>query len=447
MKEPPQDEDGRHRITEICLNIAYTDPEITAKEWMELLREKTDPEHPVRLYYMLGESVSYLSGLRDLSELFACEKKERENYQRLWEERLAPENQIPYRLAQMEYDYQTDAARVRGGKWLEDMPETAEDTPWPVRLGVMYLAYLFADGEAPQDHVRKYIREMAASLMDEESLICRWNARALYYLAEARWGEKEDLMRWIRETGGDIGNDAGKTRFYLTAEVKINMYLGNYSQAESILQTLIPYFEKNNNRRWLAEALFQRAIAERERGENGQALKTTAESLAAANPCRYVRLYTGYGKKGAELLEEYLKPGDRMLDVGSGSGILAICGIKLGASSCSACDIDPIAVRTEEENAARNGCSIHCFVSDLLSEVKMPDGKAFDIVTANIVADVIIRLAPDIGAFIRQGGYWIVSGIIEQRTAEVDAEMKKYGFTCVDCKKENGWYAGIYVKA
>ena len=149
----------------------------------------------------------------------------------------------------------------------------------------------------------------------------------------------------------------------------------------------------------------------------------------------------------AELLEEYLKPGDRMLDVGSGSGILAICGIKLGASSCSACDIDPIAVRTEEENAARNGCSIHCFVSDLLSEVKMPDGKAFDIITANIVADVIIRLAPDIGAFIRQGGYWIVSGIIEQRTAEVDAEMKKYGFTCVDYKKENGWYAGIYAKA
>ena len=294
-------------MTEICLNIAYTDPEITAKEWMELLREKTDPEHPVRLYYMLGESVSYLSGMRDLSELFACEKKEREKYQRLWEERLDQENHIPYRLARMEYDYQTDAARVRSGKWLEDMPETAEDTLWQIRLGVMYLAYLFADGEAPQDHVRKYIREMATSLVNEESQICRWNARALYYLAEARWGEKEDLMRWIRETGGDIGNDAGKTRFYLTAEVKINMYLGNYSQAESILQTLIPYFEKNKNRRWLAETLFQRAIAERERGENGQALKTTAESLAVANPCRYVRLYTGYGKKGAELLEEHRK--------------------------------------------------------------------------------------------------------------------------------------------
>lgn len=307
MEHPPQDEAAGRRMTEICLNIAYTDPEITAKEWMELLREKTDPEHPVRLYYMLGESVSYLSGIRDLSELFACEKKEREKHQRLWEERLDQENHIPYRLARMEYDYQTDAARVRSGKWLEDMPETAEDTLWQIRLGVMYLAYLFADGEAPQDHVRKYIREMATSLANEESQICRWNARALYYLAEARWGEKEDLMRWIRETGGDIGNDAGKTRFYLTAEVKINMYLGNYSQAESILQTLIPYFEKNKNRRWLAETLFQRAIAERERGENGQALKTTAESLAAANPCRYVRLYTGYGKRGAELLEEHRK--------------------------------------------------------------------------------------------------------------------------------------------
>lgn len=303
---PPAGADNR-KVREICLNIAYTDPEISTKEWMELLRDKTDPQHPVRLYFMLGESVSYLSGLRDLSELFACGKKEREAYQKLWKERISGDNQIQYQLAKMEYEFQTDAASVRGGGWLENLPETYEDTPWQIRLGKMYLAYLFADGDEPQYHARKYIKETADSLGKEESRVCRWNARALYYLAEARWGEKEDLMKWIRETGGDIGNEGGKTKFYLTAEVKINMYLGNYSQAESILQTLIPYFEKNRNRRWLAEALFQRAIAERERGEAGQALKTAAESLAVANPYRYVRIYTGYGKKGADLLGEHRK--------------------------------------------------------------------------------------------------------------------------------------------
>lgn len=302
--EERKGEEERRKITEIYLNVTYTDPEITAGQWMELLREKTDPEHPVRLYFILGESVSYLSGLRDLSSLFACGKKERAGWQKLWEERLAEENQLQYRLAGMEYDFQTDAASIRGEG---NLPETGKDTPWQIRLGTMYLAYLSADGSAPQYHVRKYIRELAESLEREESPVCRWNARALLYLAEARWGEKEDLMKWIRETSGDIENEAGKTRFYMTAEVKINLYLGNYAYAESILRTLIPYFEKNGNRRWLAEALFQRAIAERERGENGQALKTTTESLAAAGPYRYVRIYTGYGKRGADLLEEYRK--------------------------------------------------------------------------------------------------------------------------------------------
>ena len=110
-----QEGDGQKR-KEIILNIAYTDPGISTKEWMELLREETEPGRPVRLYFILGESVSYLSGLRDLSELFACGKKERETWRELWEERLAPEDQIPYRLAQMEYEYQTDSASARAAE-------------------------------------------------------------------------------------------------------------------------------------------------------------------------------------------------------------------------------------------------------------------------------------------------------------------------------------------
>ena len=293
------------KATEICLNIAFTDPEISTEKWMELLREKTEPGAPVRLYFILGESVSYLSGLRDLSALFACEKKEREAYRKLWEERLARENQMPYRLAKLEYDFQTDETSLHGDRWTDALPETGPDVPWQIRLGEMYLAYLLADGRKPEEYARSYIRDMAEALSREDSRVCRWNAKALFYLAEARWGEKEDLMKWIRETGGDIGNEAGKTKFYLTAEVKINMYLGNYSQAENLLRTLIPYFEKDRKYRWLAEALFQRAIVEYEKGGQGQALKTTVESLAVANPYRYVRLYTGYGQKGAELLEEH----------------------------------------------------------------------------------------------------------------------------------------------
>ena len=149
----------------------------------------------------------------------------------------------------------------------------------------------------------------------------------------------------------------------------------------------------------------------------------------------------------AELLEEYITAGDYLLDVGSGSGILAICASKLGAAKCAACDIDPVAVRTEKENAERNGCTnIDCYVSDLLQDVKLIDGKLFDVVTANIVADIIIRLSGNVGALIREGGYLIASGIIDEREAEVDAAMEKAGFLKIGVKKEKGWCAEIFKK-
>ncbi len=149
----------------------------------------------------------------------------------------------------------------------------------------------------------------------------------------------------------------------------------------------------------------------------------------------------------AELLEENLKQGDYLLDVGSGSGILAICASKLGAAKCAACDIDPVAVRTEKENCERNACpNIECYVSDLLADVTLLDGKLFDVVTANIVADIIIRMAPNVGAFIREGGYLIASGIIEEREAEVDAAVTKCGFEKVAAKHEKGWCAELFVK-
>lgn len=294
------------KTAEICLNIAYADPKISAAEWMELLRQKSIPGHPVRLYFMLGESVSYLSGLRDLSELFACSRSERAEYRKLWEERLAPENQIPYRLAELEYEFQTDGNLMKknAGR-LDILPEIRSDLPWQVKLGMMYLAYLITDEEERKENVKRYINSLEETLRMEDDPICRWNTRALYYLAEAKWGEKEGLMKWIRETGGDIENESGKTRFYMAAEVKINLYLGNYTHAGYILQILVPYFENSRSPRWLAESLFQRALVEREKGETGQALKTLAESLAVANSYRYVRIYTGYGMRGARLLDEY----------------------------------------------------------------------------------------------------------------------------------------------
>lgn len=149
----------------------------------------------------------------------------------------------------------------------------------------------------------------------------------------------------------------------------------------------------------------------------------------------------------AAFLEKYVKKGDFMLDVGAGSGILAICAAKLGADYCAACDIDPVAVRTEKENAKNNSCeNIDCFVSDLISDVKFKNGRKYDIVTANIVADIIIKMSFDIGGFVKNGGIVITSGVICERENEVDIAMKAGNFEKIESAYENGWCAGVFKK-
>lgn len=289
---------------EILLNIAYADTEIGTEEWMEMLQSWTEPGEKIRLYHILGESVSFLGGLRDLSVLFAGKGEKREEWRRLWVDRLAAENQASYRLAELEYKYQTETS-LQKDAWAQALPAYDANTPWQIRLGIMYLIWLLLDDGDKGEPARRYIRDLAESFEREEISACRWNARALYYLAMAKWGEKEKLMEWIRQTGGDIGNNSGKTKFYMAAVVKISLYLGDYGHAEEMLPELIAWFRRGNSRRWLAESLFQRALTEQERRRIGQALMTTAESIEIAAPCRYVRLYTSYGNRGAELLEQY----------------------------------------------------------------------------------------------------------------------------------------------
>lgn len=142
------------------------------------------------------------------------------------------------------------------------------------------------------------------------------------------------------------------------------------------------------------------------------------------------------------LLEQYVTPGDTQLDVGTGSGILAICGIKLGALYALACDIDPVAVRVAKENAEKNGVAdqIDCVCADLLQGIAPPAG-GFQICTANIVADVILSLTPAIGAFLAPNGIFISSGIIDTREAEVVSALKQHGYTILTVKRDRGWSA------
>ncbi len=143
-----------------------------------------------------------------------------------------------------------------------------------------------------------------------------------------------------------------------------------------------------------------------------------------------------------EQIEKYVTKDCSVLDVGTGSGILSISASLLGAGRVNAYDIDPTAVRIARENAEINGCrNINVNVSDLLSSVEPLE---YDLICANIVADIIIRMSPDLFRFAHEGTVFIASGILVERREEVLSAMEKTPFRLISSAEENGWCALVF---
>ena len=154
-------------------------------------------------------------------------------------------------------------------------------------------------------------------------------------------------------------------------------------------------------------------------------------------------------------MKKYLKTGDRLLDIGTGSGILSVIGMKLGAGKAIGTDIDPIAVRVAGENAEANGLSVF---AGTVSEVpdgsvafytgNMLDDEAFcvpfseqkyPIVVANILADVIIPLAPVVRRFLLPGGVFVCSGIINLMEEKTKKALTDLGYEILNEERMNDW--------
>ena len=144
-----------------------------------------------------------------------------------------------------------------------------------------------------------------------------------------------------------------------------------------------------------------------------------------------------------EALERYVKGGEKVLDVGCGSGILGIAAVKLGADSAFGVDIDETAVRTANENAGVNRVDerFTAVAGDLVDKVT---GK-FDIVVANIVADAIIALSGSVGDFMTDAAVYIVSGIIDARSDDVKRAVEG-SFEIVEENTLGGWYCFVLKK-
>jgi len=141
-----------------------------------------------------------------------------------------------------------------------------------------------------------------------------------------------------------------------------------------------------------------------------------------------------------EQLEKFVIKDTTVLDLGCGSGILSVIACQLGAKSAVAVDIDPNSAETSMENARKNGISAErykAFAYDVLDD-KPLNGK-YDIVVANIVSDIIIRLASKARELVAENGVFIAGGIITDRFDEVKSAIENAGFKIKDVKIENDW--------
>ncbi len=139
-----------------------------------------------------------------------------------------------------------------------------------------------------------------------------------------------------------------------------------------------------------------------------------------------------------ETLDKIIKNGDTVLDIGCGSGILAIASMLLGAKEGFGVDIDPLAVKTAKENGLMNNLNepeLTFVCGDLADKVT----KQYDVVVANIVADIIILFSTQVRAFMKPGAKFIASGIIDTRADEVCLALQNAGLILKERIEDNGW--------
>lgn len=143
-------------------------------------------------------------------------------------------------------------------------------------------------------------------------------------------------------------------------------------------------------------------------------------------------------------IEKVLRPGDRMIDVGTGSGVLSIVAAKLGASAVTAFDLDDVAVKVAKLNVKLNKVQDIVTVkqNNLLDSVE----EKVDVITANLLAEIILRFPEQVSQSVKPGGFFIASGIIKAKNKQVADRLKEHGFTVKETLETEEWVAIICEK-
>lgn len=143
-------------------------------------------------------------------------------------------------------------------------------------------------------------------------------------------------------------------------------------------------------------------------------------------------------------LDRLSRPGMEIMDVGTGSGILAVAAALLGARRVVALDIDPVAVEAARANSARNG--VADLVEVVCGEVAGQPAASADLVVANIVADVLVDIRADLARVLRPGGLLVLSGVIDREAGRVAAAFEALGLQPRGAEEREGWTALVFAR-
>lgn len=295
-----------HKIKEILINLLYMDVETPLMEWLNLVEEYTKAGEKFRLYQMLGNSVTYLCGIRDLSALFACSKREEKQRGSLWKDAFGEAEWECYRLAKLDYYLETDRKdSVTMEEWALLLKDIGAGTAWQLRVAKLYLLCKLQRVQ-PEEERAGQIRLLEASLRKETSSVCRVITESIGNLYAPWFVGRDRMSRWLRFAVMDSTvsvNEENYLMFYCRAKGYI--LLNQYDRAEKILKKLVPYLQEYHRYRLMAEALFQSAVVHWSKDLRGQAVKNAIESMVVTGGSRYVIFYAAYGQKGLQVLEDY----------------------------------------------------------------------------------------------------------------------------------------------
>ena len=285
---------------EVRLNLEFLQPQTAIEQWVEELQPDTG-----RLLIIQETKVSCLCDMKDMSGLFVCKKQREKRLAHKWMACLDEDARTFYRLARMEYYIETDRL---GAIPEEDMQllVKAEEVASVFHLNILWLlvrVQRFAYDEERQ----KQIEQLEAQLINTENRERAEYVKAVESLNITAYGSREYLAEWLKYTAALANEEVMEENIVLFyCQAKGYLLMNQYEKARRLLDKMLPYLNAHRRSRIHAEVLFEKAVAEWNLGQHGQALKSVIESFLTNGRNRYVMFYTEYGVSGREVLEAYI---------------------------------------------------------------------------------------------------------------------------------------------